>query len=96
MVHVVFIYVLISTEGKTDKYMMLVVEITPTINDRYKPLGYSVGSLTRELWLCDLTCAGIAWSRVSDTEISVSERDYTIISLFYSTPDLDLVSVNVV
>ena len=96
MVHVVFIYVLISTEEKTDKYMMLVVEINPTINDRYKPLGYSVGSLTRELWLCDLTCAGIVWTRVSDTEISVSERDYTIISLFHSTPDLDLVSVNVV
>jgi hypothetical protein len=76
--------------------MMLVIEISPTINDRFKPLGYSVGSLTRELWLCDLTIAGIAWTRVSDTEISVSERDYTIISLFYLNPDLDLVSSNIV
>lgn len=76
--------------------MMLVIEISPTINDRYKPLGYCVGSLTRELWLCDLTLAGIVWTRVSDTEIVVSERDYTIISLFHRTDDLDLVSTNIV
>ena len=75
---------------------MLVIEISPTINDRFKPLGYCVGSLTRELWLCDLTLAGIVWTRVSDTEIAVSERDYTIISLFHLNPDLDLVSSNIV
>lgn len=64
--------------------------------DQYRPLGAIVGELTRELWLCDLDRRGVAYRRISDTEILVSERDYTIICLCCLIPDLDLTCTHIV
>lgn len=69
---------------------MITVSITSAVDDRYKPLGAIVSSLTRECWLCDIFVAGVEFERINDTEISISEREYTKLCLFYSTPDLTL------
>lgn len=69
---------------------MITVSITSAVDDRYRPLGAIVSSLTRECWLCDIFVAGVVFERLNDTDISISERDYTKLCLFYTTPDLIL------
>jgi hypothetical protein len=64
--------------------------------DRHRPLGWIVGSLTRELWLCDLDRLGVKYVRVSDSQILISERDYTRICLTCLDPDLDITCSHVV
>ena len=74
---------------------MLSVEIDFGACDQYKPLGYMVGCLTRELWLCDLTNLGIGYQRVSDSVILVTERDYTVICLRCLDSDLDITCTHI-
>jgi hypothetical protein len=69
---------------------MITVSITCGVDDRLKPLGAIVSDLTRECWLCDMFVAGVRFERVNDTDITMSEREYTKLCLFYTTPDLVL------
>ena len=69
---------------------MITVSITSGVDDRLKPLGSIVSSLTRECWLCDIFVAGVKFERVNDTDIVLTEREYTKLCLFYTTPDLIL------
>ena len=75
---------------------MLSVEINFSSTDRYRQLGFMVGCLTRELWLCDLANLGIVFQRLSDSVISVSERDYTVICLCCMDNDLDITCTHIV
>ena len=69
---------------------MITVTITSGIDDRLKPLGAIVSSLTRECWLCDIFVAGVEFERINDTDIQMSEREYTKLCLFYTTPEVAL------
>jgi hypothetical protein len=55
-----------------------------------KPLGAIVSSLDLECWLCDLFVAGVVFERVNDTDITISEREYTKLCLFYPHPSITL------
>lgn len=69
---------------------MIIVSITSGVDDRFKPLGAIVSDLTRECWLCDMFVAGVKFERVNDTDIQLTEREYTKLCLFYATPDVTL------
>ena len=63
------------------------------IDDKLKPLGYVVGELNRECWLIDLGARGIAYTRITDTDIFITDRDLTKLILFYATPDLEITTI---
>lgn len=71
----------------------VLIELVP--DNRLKPLAHLTGSLAREIWLCDLTRLGIAYSRLTDDTIELADRDLTRLLMFHSNPDflLEVVSV---
>jgi hypothetical protein len=71
------------------------VLIDLVLDDRLKPLAHLTGSLARELWLCDLSCKGIAYTRLTDDTIELEDRDLTRILLFHANSDflLEVVAV---
>ena len=69
---------------------MYTVHVDYLINDALRPLGSQVGELTREIWLCDIARAGISYTRLSDSEIDIKDRDLTKIVLFYPDPHIQL------
>jgi len=64
--------------------------------DQYRPLGSIVGQLTTELWLCELSRRGIGYTRIDDSQILISERDYTVVCLCCLDPELNLTCTHVV
>jgi len=71
-----------------------VIELDYLINDKLKPLGQQVGALSREIYLCDLALAGIKFTRLSDCELSISDRELTKMLLFHNDPDIHVTIVN--
>lgn len=71
----------------------VLIELVP--NNRFKPLAHLSGSLAREIWLCDLSRRGIAYTRLTDDTIELDDRDLTRILLFHTNPDflLEVVAV---
>jgi hypothetical protein len=69
------------------------VHIDFSIDDRLKPLGYIVGELNRECWLIDLAIKGIAYTRITDTDIFITDRDLTKLILFYPTSELLITTI---
>lgn len=71
----------------------VLIELVP--DNRYKPLAHLTGSLAREIWLCDLSRRGIAYTRITDDTIELADQDVTRIMLFHTNPDflLEVVSV---
>jgi len=63
------------------------------IDDRLKPLGYIVGELNRECWLVDLAGLGIEYTRITDTDIVIADRDLTKLILFYPTSELRITTI---
>ena len=74
---------------------MSTVLIDLVLDDRLKPLAHLSGSLARELWLCDLACKGIEYTRITDDTIELADRDLTRILLFHTNPDFLLEVVHV-
>ena len=69
---------------------MQLLHVDYLINDSLRPLGGQVGALSREIWLCDIWLAGIHYTRLSDCEILVEDRDLTKLMLFYTDPTITL------
>jgi len=69
------------------------VHIEFAIDDRLKPLGHMVGTLSRECWLVDLALLGIDYVRINDTDILIADRDLTKVILFYPTSDLEITTI---
>ena len=69
------------------------VHIDFGIDNRLKPLGYIVGELNRECWLVDLAGLGIAYTRITDTDIFITERDLTKLILFYPSDELRITTI---
>jgi hypothetical protein len=63
------------------------------IDDRLKPLGYIVGELNRECWLVDLAGLGIEYTRITDTDIIIADRDLTKLILFYPSSELRITTI---
>jgi len=63
------------------------------IDDRLKPLGYIVGELNRECWLIDLDALGIEYTRITDTDIVIADRDLTKLILFYPSSELRITTI---
>jgi hypothetical protein len=74
---------------------MSTVLIDLVLDDRLKPLAHLTGSLAREIWLCDLSTRGIAYTRLTDDTIELAARDLTRILLFHTNSDLLLEVVHV-
>jgi len=62
------------------------VELTAVVDNSLKPLGYTISTLERELWLCDLELKGIVFARIDDWSIEVDSKNLLKIVLFYSNP----------
>jgi hypothetical protein len=69
------------------------VHIDFGIDDRLKPLGYIVGELNRECWLIDLDVLGIEYTRITDTDIIIADRDLTKLILFYPPSELEITTI---
>jgi len=69
------------------------VHIDFGIDNRLKPLGYIVGELNRECWLIDLDCLGIEYTRITDTDIVIADRDLTKLILFYPSSELRITTI---
>ena len=69
------------------------VHIDFGIDDRLKPLGYIVGELNRECWLVDLAIKGIEYTRITDTDILIADRDLTKLILFYPSGELRITTI---
>jgi len=69
------------------------VHIEFGIDDRLKPLGYIVGELNRECWLIDLDVRGIEYTRITDTDIIIADRDLTKLILFYPPSDIRITTI---
>lgn len=69
------------------------VHIDFGIDDRLKPLGYIVGELNRECWLVDLAIKGIEYTRITDTDILITDKDLTKLILFYPSGELRITTI---
>ena len=71
------------------------VLIELVLDNRLKPLAHLTGALARELWLCDLSSWGIAYTRLTDDCIELADRDVTKLLLFHTNSDflLEVVAV---
>jgi hypothetical protein len=69
------------------------VHIDFGIDDRLKPLGHIVGELNRECWLIDLAIKGIEYTRITDTDIIIADRDLTKLILFYPSSELEITTI---
>ena len=68
----------------------MLLHVDYLVNDSLRPLGGQVGALSREIWLCDIWLAGIRYTRLSDCEIIIEDRDLTKLMLFYTDPTITL------
>jgi len=72
----------------------MIVELDAVVDNALKPLGFTISSLEREIWLCDLALKGIVFARIDDWSIEVDSKNLLKIVLFYSNPYVCIDSVH--